>query len=380
MRLTDKVVRSLPQGSYTDDSSPVVLRVRGTGARTWVVRHMSTRVDGTRYQRRTTIGRYPEIGLARARKLATKIKFGGTSADGLTIGELVDKYKDLRIPSLRPSTATNYLSMLHLDILPLWKERDATTITRADVTTLLSRVIARAESSPRKTATNVHKATNTRSLLSGLFRFGVAEGLLPADFNPIAGTRPPAPKAVRNRFLSDSEVSALAELWTERGSLATTALWLMLLTAARPGEVMGLRWREIEGDTWIIPAERSKSKRPHLVPLTSMAIKALEPLAGLSSTWAFPSRRSHLRKIDGTVVTCRRETGIEGWSAHTMRKTAAEGMTRLEVEPHAVGAVLGHLPPGVTRDHYTSRSVYLYQRTKREALQAWCDHLASIVK
>ena len=48
------------------------------------------------------------------------------------------------------------------------------------------------------------------------------------------------------------------------------ALAFVVLTAARSGEVRGARWDEIDLDarTWSIPAERMKSDRPHVVPLS----------------------------------------------------------------------------------------------------------------
>jgi integrase len=54
--------------------------------------------------------------------------------------------------------------------------------------------------------------------------------------------------------------------------LTALALKLILVTGQRPGEVVGMRWDEIEGDTWTIPASRrGKTKTAHTVYLTETA-------------------------------------------------------------------------------------------------------------
>lgn len=62
------------------------------------------------------------------------------------------------------------------------------------------------------------------------------------------------------------------------------ALKLMLLTAARRGEVMGAKWEEFdfEKNIWTIPFERvkraktSRNIKPHLVPLSPQALTVIE--------------------------------------------------------------------------------------------------------
>src|SRR5262245_8719818 len=66
----------------------------------------------------------------------------------------------------------------------------------------------------------------------------------------------------------------------QRPGMSPRALELLVLTAARPGEILGMRWSEVDlsAATWTIPGERMKSGRPHRVP---MARRAVELLAGL---------------------------------------------------------------------------------------------------
>ena len=60
---------------------------------------------------------------------------------------------------------------------------------------------------------------------------------------------------------------------------------LMLLTFVRTGELIGARWQEFDLDEaeWKIPAERTKSRREHLVPLSRQAIEVLLTLRARSA-------------------------------------------------------------------------------------------------
>lgn len=61
--------------------------------------------------------------------------------------------------------------------------------------------------------------------------------------------------------------------------MATKALIMlspMLFT--RPAELRQMRWNEIDGDTWTIPAERMKKRRPLVVPLPSQALGVIEQM------------------------------------------------------------------------------------------------------
>ena len=59
---------------------------------------------------------------------------------------------------------------------------------------------------------------------------------------------------------------------------------LLLLTGCRRGEVGGMRWEEFGsgsiGDVWLVPAERMKGGKPHLVPLTELAVAQLPERKG----------------------------------------------------------------------------------------------------
>jgi integrase len=120
-----------------------------------------------------------------------------------------------------------------------------------------------------------------------------------------------------------TEVGAFMQQLRGDSRIASRALELTILTAARTNEVIQARWSEFDLDlkTWIVPAERMKSKREHRVPLSDAAVKALDAVQGRSKRYVFPGhkRGSHLSNMAMMQVLKRLErTGI---TVHGFRST-----------------------------------------------------------
>lgn len=114
----------------------------------------------------------------------------------------------------------------------------------------------------------------------------------------------------------------MRELRSDKG-VAARALEFTILTAARTNEVIQAQWLEFDLDrnTWVVPAERMKSKRSHRVPLSVAAVAVLTALKGRDKTYVFPGhkRRSHLSNAAMMQVLKRmKRTGI---TVHGFRST-----------------------------------------------------------
>src|SRR5262249_8328134 len=115
-----------------------------------------------------------------------------------------------------------------------------------------------------------------RSSLSAFFSFCIREGL--CEINPVAGTGKADEGGARERVLSPKEI---AKLWTTllpgQHVAFVDIVRLLLLTGQRRDEIGGLMWSEVDFDAKLIrlPAERTKNKRPHLVPLSDPALEIL---------------------------------------------------------------------------------------------------------
>ena len=73
------------------------------------------------------------------------------------------------------------------------------------------------------------------------------------------------------------DVAAFIAKLREREATSALALELCILTAARSGEILGMRWSEIDLDKkiWTVPADRMKAGREHRVPLSPRAVAIL---------------------------------------------------------------------------------------------------------
>jgi integrase len=117
--------------------------------------------------------------------------------------------------------------------------------------------------------------------------------------------------------------SFIAELWT-REALAARALELCILTAARSGEILGMRWPEVEFSTrvWTVPATRMKAGREHRVPLSQRAIDILNSLHKLrTSEFVFPGQKPDKPLSDRSMEMMLRRMKIEDATVHGFRSS-----------------------------------------------------------
>jgi integrase len=100
------------------------------------------------------------------------------------------------------------------------------------------------------------------------------------------------------------------------------ALELLILTAARPNEVLGARWGEIDlaSAMWAIPAERMKSGRPHRIPLSGRAVELLAALPR-ESGFVFIGHRSGSNPNPHALRMLLRRMGHNGLTVHGFRSS-----------------------------------------------------------
>ena len=153
-------------------------------------------------------------------------------------------------------------------------------------------------------------------------------------------------KSVKHRPALDyKQVTAFMSKLRAFKSLASGALELQILTAARPGEVVSARWSEfgLKGKIWTIPAEPLKSKQEHTIPLSPQAVKLLKQLPQ-GDEFVFPG--VSLKKGISTAAVMKLIKQIEpGITAQGFRSTFHNWATDQnsyprEVIEHAMGRQL----------------------------------------
>ncbi|MBF9029761.1 integrase arm-type DNA-binding domain-containing protein [Rhodobacterales bacterium HKCCE3408] len=346
--------------------SGLYLIIQPSGAKSWALRY---RWRGK--PKKLTLGRWPVMGVAEARKAATEAL--GTLTEGTDPGavkkaaELADRDN---VASLIETFSARHLSKLKsgdharqfLDrfVVAAWGDRKVGEIKRRDVIELLDEI---ADSGRGTTANRV--LAHTRKFFNWCVERDVIE------IAPTTGVKPPHREQSRARVLSDEEIKrfwkacdAVGYPWGHLGKL-------LLLTGQRLGELQGMTRDEIEGDLWRLEGDRTKNGRAHDVPLSEAAQAVLDdcPKLGtyvLSMSGAAPLKGNHRGR--GYIAAAMGEA--EHWTFHDLRRTAATGMARIGVPVRITEACLNHVSGtggGIVAVY--QRHDYLVE--KRQALEAW---------
>lgn len=206
--------------------------------------------------------------------------------------------------------------------------------------------------------------------------YAVNTGLL--DANPASGIGMAfeKPKKQNMPTLRPEELPKLMRsLVMSNLSVSTRCLieW-QLLTLVRPSEASGARWSEIDLDAklWTIPAERMKSKREHVVPLSPQALEILEVMKPISvhRKNVFPSRSDPKQPMNSqTANAALKRIGYGGkLVAHGLRSIASTVLNEAGFNPDVIEAALANSDKNEVRRAY-NRSTYLKKR--RELMNWW---------
>ncbi len=153
------------------------------------------------------------------------------------------------------------------------------------------------------------------------------------------------------------------------------------LTLVLPSEASGARWAEIDLDAklWIIPAERMKAKREHIVPLSPQALDILEVMRPISNhrEHVFPSRNDPKQPMNSqTANAALKHIGYGGkLVAHGLRSIASTAMNEGGLSPDVIKAALAHSDKNEVRRAY-NRPIYLAQRI--ELMNLWDEFIRNM--
>jgi integrase len=347
------------------------LRVTAAGRMTWVVLY---RYLGTK--RRMTLGTYPTVTLADAREAAEDAlraaakgkdpageKKAAREAD--TFAELAEDYIELHAKPNKRSWKEDRRA-LDRDLLPTFRLRKAADVKRRDVKKLLAEIKARGAPV---------LANRTLEIMRKIYNWAIDEERV--EINPCLGIEPFTEQS-RDRVLSEDEIRAVWKALDSQQQLAAARFRLLLLTAQRYGEVRQMRWDDIADGWWTIPAEFSKNRLSHRVPLSALALAIVDGLRELTggAKWVFPSpvNDAAVHSDDKRLITLRKESGVN-FRAHDLRRTAASYMGSMGIGRFTIGRVLNHVETSVTATY----DRHSYDKEKRRALDAWARRLKEIL-
>ncbi len=284
-----------------------------------------------------------------------------------------------------PKYAAQFRRTLGHNVMPRWGERPIRAIGKHDVNELLDAKASRRER-PRKGTQGGAAVESNRLLtrLRTLFAWAAAHDLIDGD--PSAGVLPRGKETARDRALSDAEIKIFWSSCEAIGWPFGSILRLLLLTGQREFEVAGMRWSEIDGCTWTIPRERTKSDRAHIVHLSKFAAEIVEGMPRIAGGLLFPSRvgkpvtsfsKAKIR-LDALMARQAPEP-IAPWVIHDLRRTATTIMARLNVAPHVADKVLNH-SGGTIRGVAATYNRFQYIDERRAALEALGRFVESLVR
>lgn len=379
--LTDRGLKSLKasEKSYLRKDGLVeglCVRVAPTGLKSFQLRAFGP--DGR--QRTVTLGRYPALSLADARRAAKTTRAKIHAGEGMkkrpSVAERRRVHDAGRLRAIserfvafklkegkRPQTVTYYEGTLRRYILDDIGDRAIKDITRTDIRRLLDRYADRPA-----------VARSIWSTMSALFNYAVDRDLL--DISPIISMRGPKPAASRDRVLTDAEIAAI---WKACGSLQIYGAMVrfLLLTGQRLGQVRQMAWQDIEGDIWHVRGETTKSRSAAEVPLpwTARAIlRTIEPESDVVFGGRFGGPIKGLSKLKRSLDEA---SGVQDWRLHDLRRTQATGLARLGVAESLIeriqlrsGQSIGMIAQVYNR--------FSYLDEKRTALAQWATTVRRI--
>lgn len=219
-----------------------------------------------------------------------------------------------------------------------------------------------------------------------IFRYAIATGKAVRD--PSADIKE-ALKPVKKTHYAAIEfqelpefLKALAKNDARLYQSTRNALWLIMLTFVRTSELINARWDEIDFDKgeWIIPAERMKMGKAHIVPLSSQAKRILQSQKILAGHWplVFPSNVRPKNSIsNNTILGALKRLGYQGrMTGHGFRALAMSTIKQeLGYRHEVVDRQLAHVP-GSKIDKAYDRAMFLGER--KTMMQEWADFIDQV--
>ena len=329
-KLTKKLVEILGAGRHGDGNG-LYLVVDPSGARRWIVR---VTVKGQKNKRgkplRTDFGLggadIVTLQEARARALDYRrmVKAGlnpryNAAKDIPTFEEVARQVHIERLPTWKnPKHGQQWINTLADYAFPKIGRLPVSDIGQPEVLSCLSPIWTEKHETARRLSQRI------KAVLDVARSKGFREGENPVTAIRDGGVLPKVKaKPKHHKAMDWRDVPGFYADLRTRSAMAAKALMFTCLTGSRTGEVLGMRWEEVDIDAklWTCPAARMKTGDDHRVPLTDEMLAIIEPLKAMESKYVFEGQKRHCPLSNMAMLMLLRRMSVEGVTVHGFRST-----------------------------------------------------------
>lgn len=386
MPLTELTLRNLKPAAKpyrVGDGGSLWIEVSPSGSKLWRWRYRFDSKEQTH-----SLGRYPSVSLATARKLRDEARELVKMGKHPGRERKAERQRQINLTDdTFEKFARNWLTKKHRaesekyrqQCLARMEDHVFPKIGALRLSEITAPIVVKVIEVIGEGGT-IETARRMGQLLKQIFRYGIHCG--ECEYNPAAdlqGILPPTPEK-HHASIHPKDLTRLLKAMAayEPGSLTNFAMNLMALTFVRTTELIAARWEEIDWqrEEWHIPKERMKMKRPHVVPLCQQAISVLKNLHEITGKkmYIFYSVRSKTKYLsNGTILAALDRMGYRGqMTGHGYRTLASTILNENKFDKDAIERQLSHEDEDKVRSAY-NRAEYLLER--KYFMQWWGNFL-----
>jgi len=309
-----------------------------------------------------------------------------------TVREAFERWHELYVSIHRTDGGDYVKGMFERHLLPDLGDTPLDALRRVQVADALDKVTA---AGARRTA-NVCLA-----LLRQFLRWCAARDWIANDptasltRRAVGGEEKPRQRTLSNEEIVELHAALPASKLPQR---LQQALWVILGTGCRVGELSGAKVSEfdLDGGTWRIP--ETKNGKPHMVHLSRFVVSHLRALLPQANTYLLPGRsdtddndrpiddkfiskavadRQRLRPLKGRTKRADVLVLAGGrWTCHDLRRTMASRMRELGISSDVIERCLNHTPQGIVGTYQTSELL----PERKAAFEAWGNEIERLLK
>jgi integrase len=353
---------------------------RSTGQRRWIALGVhgtitpdEARRVATKYAGAVAHARDPLAERAETQAAAALV------ADIKTVNQVLDQFLKRYVKKRGLRSEAEIESSFRRHVRPRIGARPIYDLRRSEIVEMLDEIEDRGSARLADTVlAQVRKAFNWWATRDDRFNSPIVRGMARVSLRELT----------RTRVLSDDEFRQVWEaLDGYRPDAYGRIVRVLMLTGARLNEVARLRWDEIDGECWTIPAARYKSKIDHTLPILPAVKELIGSRPDKGADYVFSSQDGKTpfsgftkakAALDMRIDQARKAAGLQPvaeWRIHDLRRTARSLMSRAGVTTDIAERVLGHVLPGVRAVY--DRHDYLVE--KRHALEKLASTVERII-